>query len=220
MKKLIIAALFIFSTLLCAGQKTETRYYNDRGSDEEVPKEKAKYSESITTNPDGSITKESKNLKKNEVYHRQTLKGEEPVGSWIYLTGRGPAEMDYDFQLEYSTDDCSRDSNIKDYFADDPAAGYEAPKLSTGEAFVEFVRKNMVYPSRARREGIQGKVELTFEFTADGLIKNIRVKKGVHMVLDKEAMRVLRKLKFSTRPKINGQPKDLCGNVSLSFRLA
>src|SRR5690606_22674484 len=122
-----------------------------------------------------------------------TLKGEEPVGIWVYLTGRGPAEMDYNFPIEYSQQDCPKELNIKNYFEDEAGSGYEAPKISTGEQFYEFAVKNLVYPAKARREGIQGKVDLTFDLTKDGLIENIRVKKGVHLVLDKEAVRILRK---------------------------
>jgi TonB family protein len=220
MKNLTITGLLICFTLTCAAQTSEVRYYKSMAMDDEVPQEKAKYSKTITNNPDGSIATEKKNLKKNLVESRQIFKGEEPIGNWVYLTGRGPAEMDYDFPLEYSEQNCSTGLNVKDYFTDEAALGYEAPKISTGEQFYEFVRRNLVYPSKARRGGIQGKVELTFDMTADGIIKNIRVKKGVHILLDKEAVRILRKIKLSTPPKVNGQPRDLCGNVAISFRLA
>ncbi len=177
------------------------------------------FSKTITNNSDGSIATERKNLKKNLVESRQVLKGEEPVGIWIYLTGRGPAEMDYDFKLEYSNQGCQSSLDIKDYFADDMGVGYTSPNISTGEQFYEFIGKSIVYPAKARREGIQGNVELTFDITKDGLIENIKVKKGVHLVVDKEAVRVLKKIKLSSPPKINGQPQTLCANASISFRL-
>jgi len=220
MKKVAITGLLIGVTLICAAQSSEAKYYNNSSMDEEVPREKAKFSRTILTNADGSITTERKNLRKNLIESRQTLKGEEPIGIWIYLTGHGPAEMDYDFVLEYAEQDCSKDLHIKNYFTDDTNLGYEAPKMATGEPFYEFLRKNLVYPGKARREGIQGNVELTFDLTKEGTIKNIRVKRGVHIVLDKEAVRILRKVKLSSPPKVNGQLQDLCANVSISFRLA
>jgi TonB family protein len=219
MKQLLIAGLLACVTLTSRAQTSETRYYKSMSMDEEVPQEKAKYSKTITTNADGSITTERKNLKKNLIESRQVLKGDEPVGIWVYLTGRGPAEMNYDFTVEYSDQECPKNLNIKNYFIDDLSIQYESPKLSTGEQFYEFVGKNLVYPAKARRENIQGKVDLTFDLTKDGVIENIRVKKGVHIVLDKEAVRILKKIKLSSPPKINGQPQTLCASTSISFRL-
>jgi TonB family protein len=219
MKQLSIAGLLVCITLTCGAQTTETKYYKSRSMDEEVPQEKAKYSKTITNNPDGSIATERKNLKKNQIESRQVLKGEEPVGIWVYLTGKGPAEMDYDFNLEYTNQECPRSFDIKNYFADDLSVSYESPKIATGEQFYEFIGKNLVYPAKARREGIQGKVDLIFDLTKEGIIENVRVKKGVHVVLDKEAVRILRKVKFSSPPKIKGQPETLCANASITFRL-
>jgi TonB family protein len=220
MKTLTIVGLLSFVTLACLAQTSETKYYKGMPMDEEVPKEKAKYSVTTTNNPDGSVTTERKNLKKNLIENRQVLKGEEPVGIWIYLTGHGPAEMDFNFNLEYTNQDCPGHLNIKNYFADEVTAGYECPKISTGEEFYKFLAKNIVYPAKARREGLQGKVDLTFDLTKDGTIEIIRVRKGLHVVLDKEAVRVLRKMKFSSPPKINGQPQTLCASTSIVFRLA
>lgn len=219
MNKLTIIGLLICFTLTCSAQESETTYYKNMSMDEEVPQEKAKYSKTITNNPDGSITTERKNLKKDLVESRQVLKGDEPIGNWIYLTGRGPAEMDYNFIIEYSDQECPKDFNIKNYFADDISIGYQSPKVSTGEQFYEFIGKNLVYPGKARRQGIHGKVELTFDITNDGLIENIRVKKGVHIILDKESVRILKKMKFSSPPKINGQPQALCANTAMTYRL-
>lgn len=219
MKQLSIIGLLVCFTLTCGAQISETKYYKRMSMDEEVPQEKAKYSKTISKNPDGSIVTERKNLKKNLVESRQVLKGEEPVGIWIYLTGKGPAEMNYDFPLEYIDQECPKNFDIKNYFTDDLSITYEAPKVSTGEQFNEFLWKNLVYPAKARREGIQGKVDLIFDLTKDGAIENIRVTKGVHIVLDKEAVRILRKIKFSSPPKINGQPQTLCASTSISFRL-
>jgi TonB family protein len=220
MKFFHIAAALMCFTLTCLAQTSETKYYRRLPPVEEVPKEKAKYSRTITTNPDSTVVIEQTNLKNNVIEHRQVHKGEEPVGNWIYLTGRGQAEMNYDFKLEYSSEACPSALTIKNLFYDEPELSYEAPKISTGVQFHEFLVKNLVYPATARRGGIQGKVDLMFDLTKEGTIENIRVKKGVHLVLDKEAVRLLRKIKLSSPPKIKGQPENLCGTVSISFRLA
>ena len=219
MKKLTITLLVMYFTLPCASQTINTTYYKTRTMEEEVAKDKARFSQTTTINADGSITTERKDLKKNQVYSRQVLKEEEPVGTWIYLGGVGPIEIDYDFTVDYSEETCVKNLNIKDYFTDDKAIGYVAPKISTGNSFLEFVGKNIVYPGKAMRERITGKVYLTFDITKEGIIENIRVKKGVHLLLDKEAVRIIRKLKFVSPPKINGQPRSLCATTAILFHL-
>jgi|SRR5690606_1158860 len=219
MKQLLIVGSFACFTLVSIAQTSETRYYKNMSLDEEVPQEKAKYAKTVVTDADGTVTTERRNLKKNVVESREILKGEEPVGIWVYLTARGPAEKDYDFEMIYSDDDCPLDEKIKNYLADDLSLQYEAPKLSSGEQFYEFIGKNLSYPAMARRKSIEGKVFVAFEITKDGVVGNIRVIKGVHISLDKEAVRILRKLRLSSPPKINGEPQTVCIRTAISFRL-
>ena len=59
----------------------------------------------------------------------------------------------------------------------------------------------------------------SFIVTKDGQIENIVVNKGVDITLDKEAVRILRALKFSTPPLLNGRPVNICVKFPISFRL-
>jgi TonB family protein len=219
---LILLPLLVVSTSFA---QTETKYYKDRSSQEEVPADKAKFSVTVTHNADGSVSTTKKDLKKNTVVYSETLKGEEPFGVWIYQRGTGPAEMNYNFELIYRTDKCFNDSipaKTDNLLEDDPSLNYTAPKVNSGGAkeYYTFLAKNVVYPSKARRTGIQGKVYMTFTITSEGSIENIVVTKGVHISLDKEAVRVLRKLKFQNPPLISGKPQTICVQSSISFKLA
>lgn len=225
MKRVVLAMSLLMGLVVCSAQTSETKYYKTSFTGgEEVPQDKAKYSHTITQNQDGSITETITNLKKNIIESRETLKGEEPFGIWIYLRGSGPAEMDYDFELVYSQEECPKENvvpNIDDYFVDHPGQGYVAPKISTGEeSLLRFISRNLVYPANARRGGIQGAVWLTFTITKQSNIENVYVSKGVHLLLDKEAARLIRKLKFSKPPMVNGQPADVCITMPLKFKLA
>jgi len=57
-----------------------------------------------------------------------------------------------------------------------------------------FIKDNIVYPEVAREAGIQGRVIVQFIVGTDGTISDIEVVRGVHPLLDEEAMRVVGKM--------------------------
>ncbi len=66
----------------------------------------------------------------------------------------------------------------------EPVGGYEA--------FNKFLRKNMKYPNRARKFGVQGKVFVQFVVGLNGELTDIKVIKGIGSGCDEEAMRVIK----------------------------
>lgn len=64
-----------------------------------------------------------------------------------------------------------------------PIGGYDA--------FYKFISKNMRYPAKARRGGIEGTVFVQFVVDQDGKITNVKAIKGAGEWLNKEAERVL-----------------------------
>ena len=55
-----------------------------------------------------------------------------------------------------------------------------------------FIDKNLIYNESAKKRGIRGKVLLSFDVNIEGEIKNVIVTKGVHDLLDVEALRLVR----------------------------
>lgn len=69
----------------------------------------------------------------------------------------------------------------------------EQPTPNGGmSAFYDFVRKNLKYPSQARRMGIEGKVFVQFVVDKDGTITDVQAIKGIGAGCDEEAIRVLK----------------------------
>jgi len=222
MKKLLLTILVLVLTTICTAQTTKTKYYNNRFLEKEVSFEKAKFSESITHSTDGTITTEVKDLKLNEVIRSETFKGKEPTGIWIYKRSKITYNLDYDFTVKYvdeKSDDCVSKFKIKDYFHDFDSLNYKAPKIITGETLNEFISNNLIYPVQAQEDGAQGKVYTTFTVTKEGKIENVLIKKGVHFLLDKEAARVLKSLKFTSPPTVDGKPETICVTIPISFTL-
>ena len=61
-------------------------------------------------------------------------------------------------------------------------------------ALVQFLSKNLKFPTVCKEQKIQGKVLVKFTVKSDGSISNIRVTKSVDPYLDKEAVRVVKSM--------------------------
>lgn len=219
----LVLLLFAFSTY---AQSTETRYCRDEYCQQVVPKERAKFSETTITD-NGVVTKAVTILKTNQVVSRTGYRGDEPMGVWITKSGHGPVELDYDFEVSHGATSCeggAQPTKIDDILVDNPSTGYIGPKVTDKEpgmlGLMSFTRRNLRFPSKARREGIQGTVDLIFTLTETGTIEDVLVKKGVHIVLDKEAVRVIRALKFQHPPMKNGKPQRMCVEMPVRFQLS
>jgi protein TonB len=57
--------------------------------------------------------------------------------------------------------------------------------------FREWVSRNMIYPQEAVDKKIKGKVVITFVVEKDGSVSNVSIVKGVHPLLDNEAVKVI-----------------------------
>ncbi len=214
--------IFVFATI-CMGQTTETKYYTSESLEKEVSQEKAKFSQTIIKNEDGSVTTQISDLKKDQIVTSKTFKENEPYGIWKIRYGKSFTTLDYNFPLIYSIEKCTDSSSLYDvdFFQDNDSLKYKAPVIASGEQHIfQFIGRNLVYPTRAIEENIQGKVYLQFTVTEEGTTENIVVFKGVNTLLDKEAVRVLRQLKFSSPPKINGQSFSFkCLMLPINFEL-
>jgi protein TonB len=223
MNKTTLTILLLAFTIICYGQTTETKYFNSSELDKEVPQKKAKFSQTITQNTDGTITTDVNDLEKGEIVRSETYKGNEPYGIWKYRLKNSFKTIDYNFPLIYSHEKCndSIPNKITDFFQDNDSLGYKAPKISTGEMTIyQFISKNIIYPTRARDAGIQGMVYLQLTLTKEGTFDNIAIKRGTNILLDKEAVRVLKQLKFSSTPTVYGHACTFkCITIPIKYRL-
>jgi len=76
------------------------------------------------------------------------------------------------------------------------------------------------YPADARQRGIQGKVFVEFIVDKDGTLRDIKAIKGPHILLNEEAERVMRMMKYDWTPgKVKGKPVAQKMVLPLSFKL-
>ena len=67
------------------------------------------------------------------------------------------------------------------------------PEFNGGDAneFSKWVNSQLKYPEQAKKDEIQGRVTLQFTVGADGVVRDVKVIRGAHELLDAEALRVV-----------------------------
>lgn len=100
------------------------------------------------------------------------------------------------------------------------AAVEQAPEFPGGtQAMYKWLSQNIVFPTQAAEEGVQGKVMVEFTVTKTGTIENVKVMRSRHPALDKEAVRVVRTMPRWYPGRINGQPVNVIYTVPVTFKL-
>ncbi len=87
-------------------------------------------------------------------------------------------------------------------------------------ALKRFIAEHINYPKVARENGIDGTVFLRFEVTKTGNIGKVEIQKGVHPLLDNEAIRVIKSLpKFKPGEQKNGKKVSVWYSIPVTFKL-
>ena len=90
------------------------------------------------------------------------------------------------------------------------------PRFGEGDAnaFSKWVNEHKIYPEEAKKAGIQGRVTLQFTITKDGKLTNVELLRGVHPLLDEEAIRVVKSAPQKWTP---GRKKGEFADVTYVF---
>lgn len=87
------------------------------------------------------------------------------------------------------------------------------------QALIKFLRENTVYPEQAVKDSIEGRVVVSFIVETDGSLTGAKVAKGVHPLLDAEALRVI-DLMPRWEPGYQGDTKfRIKYNIPVTFKL-
>ena len=87
------------------------------------------------------------------------------------------------------------------------------------EELLMFIANNMRYPDSAKAQGIEGRVIVRFFVSTDGNAEAATVLKGVHPLLDAEALRVVSMLKGFKPGMQDGRPVNVWYMVPITFAL-
>ncbi|MCX6254730.1 MAG: TonB family protein [Bacteroidia bacterium] len=96
----------------------------------------------------------------------------------------------------------------------------EMPVFPGGDAaLLKYIAENLRYPAEAIENNIQGKVILRFVVTQDGSVDRIEILRGINILLDEEAIRVVSSLPKWKPGKQNGKPVPVWFFVPVSFKI-
>ena len=89
------------------------------------------------------------------------------------------------------------------------------------EAMSEYLRKNLIYPTIAKENEIQGKCYVRFVVNTDGSISDVRVLRGVTDCpeCDKEATRAVKNMPNWKPGRMNGKDVKSVFTLPISFKL-
>jgi TonB family protein len=118
------------------------------------------------------------------ISHKGCYQNGELVGDWTIYNRAGELidKINYDFDIN-ETNKPGRYNNDVDEMAE-----------FTGKDFTAYLASEIVYPPRAYKYHLQGKVYIQFMINEDGSISNALVVRGLDKDLDKEALRIIRKM--------------------------
>ena len=94
------------------------------------------------------------------------------------------------------------------------------PQFPGGEkALFQFLSKNITYPEKSKRRGVEGLVYVNFTIEKDGSISNINVLQGVSEEIDAEAVLVVSTMPKWNPAKYDGEKVSVSYNLPLKFTI-
>lgn len=97
----------------------------------------------------------------------------------------------------------------------------EQPSFRGGEkARMRYLVEAINYPDEAVDNGIEGVVFVQFVVEKDGSVSNVKLLRGVHDLLDEEALRVVSGMPSWNPGKVDGKPVRVLQTLPVRFRLS
>lgn len=96
---------------------------------------------------------------------------------------------------------------------------YESMPIFRGN-LLEFIKNNIIYPTSALRDSIEGKIFVSFYVDTLGSTTGHEVINEIRNDLNQEALRVTRLIKFEKPAMQNGKPAKVKYTLPVEFKLS
>lgn len=95
------------------------------------------------------------------------------------------------------------------------------PEFPGGQkGLFDYLRNNLKYPMKAKNNGIQGTVFVNFVIGSNGLVRDVKVIRGVHKLLDDEALRVVQLMPEWAPGTQKGKVVSVSYNLPIKYTLS
>jgi protein TonB len=204
----------------------DTEYYKDLYGRKKTSPEKAKFKKEISRK--GNYFQEvTYDLRTNQFMIKEVRDVDgQAHGLWLRRNKDGSLDsLDYDFKLQ----EFYRDTNLCKVGFDgldslDESDGYTNAILRgiEGDPVMGVYKKismNTRYPVAAKDQKITGTVYLQYIVETNASIQEYSIIKGAHPLLDKEALRVVKSLRYEKPAMLKGEAVRQCYSLPIKFNL-
>lgn len=87
------------------------------------------------------------------------------------------------------------------------------------DSMYAYIQKNLIYPEKAKAEGIEGRVFITFTIEKDGSVSNVKILRGIGGGCDEAAKEVVEKMPKWKPGKQRGKPVRFQFTLPIKFEL-
>jgi len=233
MKKAIISFSVLFIALNVVGQSPEIQYL-DAAFKQVFSSEESAYTRSVVQNEhnlfDVKVFYPGEQLKMKGHYTDAELLLAEGEFSYFYRNGQLESEGMCSGGVKYGTwkrfewdgtpraDKYYTGTTVESVMAD-KTVRIGATFKGGEEALFQFIREQLIYPETALKQNIEGIVEISFVIDESGLVREVKVFKGLNYFLDKEAERLVSSLPKWEPASRNGSPEISKFILPISFRI-
>ena len=158
---------------------------------------------------DGEVTgKPLSDISPEEIAQINVLKGEMAVLKYGERAREGAIEI------------TMRKKSVNDRDKEVFVVVEEMPQFPGGEeAMMSWISRNVKYPQKAAEEKVYGMVHVSFVVSSTGKVSDVKIKKGVHPLLDAEAVRVVGEMPDWKPGSQKGKPVDVGYVIPVNFSL-
>ncbi len=138
----------------------------------------------------------------------------------IQTSGRDRKDSKVARQSESQSSDAAKTAGAPSSISETAAEEILKPVPVNGyEDYSDYIKENLIYPERARNEGIEGMVKLGFIINKDSIPDKVRITQSLSPDCDKEAIRLLEEGPKWVPVYSNGELNEVEVEYAISFQL-